>query len=186
MGITNSTERHPDLNKPCPAPNQPFVANQTTNPQVNNNNNQFQNALTNPTIVQPIQANNASLEASKTINKNRKNKNKNNIGNTIPVENQKESNEFQNTVENPENEELKPEDPTYGSVTNSSTTPPVEGGEESNVEKAMKGGYKKIKKMKLTNSELREILKKHNMKVSNKGKYYTKKQLLAKIRELKL
>jgi hypothetical protein len=174
MGITNSTERHPDLNKSCPAPNQPFVANQTTNPQVNNNQ----------TNVQPIQANNASLEANKTINKNRNNKNK--IGNTIAVENQKESNEFQNTVENPENEELKPEDPTYGSVTNSSTTPPVEGGEESNVEKAMKGGYKKIKKMKLTNSELREILKKHNMKVSNKGKYYTKKQLLAKIRELKL
>jgi hypothetical protein len=183
MGITNSTERHPDLNKPCPAPNQPFVANQNTNPQVNNSN-QFQNALTNPTIVQPIQANNASLEASKTINKNRKNKNK--IGNTIPVENQKESNEFQNAVQNQESEEIKPTDPTYGSVSNSSTTPPVVGGEESNIEKAMKGGYKKIKKMKLTNSELREILKKHNMKVSNKGKYYTKKQLLAKIRELKL
>jgi hypothetical protein len=180
MGITNSTERHPDLNKPCPAPNQPFVANQNTTSTTN---------VKPSTNVEPIQVNNASLEASKTINKN-KNKNKN-VGNTIPVENknQQESNSNENEFQNAlTGEESKPEstDPTYGSVTNSATTPPLEGGEESNIEKALKGGYKKIKKMKLTNGELREILKKHNMKVSNKGKYYTKKQLLAKIRELKL
>ncbi len=182
MGIISSTQRHPDLNKPCPAPNQPFVANQTTTTA---------NANTKPsTIVEPIKVNNASLEASKTINNNRKN-NKQNVGSTIPVKNPKEqnnNNEFQNALENPNGEEPKPEStiPNYGSVTNSATPPAVEGGEESKIEKALKGGYKKIKKMKLTNSELREILKKHNMKVSNKGKYYTKKQLLAKIRELKL
>ena len=110
MGINNSkvestqpTERHPDLNKPCPAPNQPFVANQTTTTA---------NANTKPsTIVEPIQVNNASLEASKTINQSRNNKNNNN--------------KFQNALTG---EEPKPEStiPNYGSVTNSATTPTLE------------------------------------------------------------
>ena len=60
------------------------------------------------------------------------------------------------------------------------------GGDKEKNEIEKLGGYHKIKKMKLSNKKLREILKSCKMKISKNGKYLTKKQLLNQIKMFKI
>ncbi len=169
MGLAQSTEQQAEK---CPLPGQPFIA--TTN-----------------NVSKEIESARQRINDLKELKKNNLNK----IGNTIPV-----PIPLKNNSGNSGNIELKETSTTETSTPNGTSEITEEKVEETDgtkinlwrdnqkrVEefKSMGGGFKSLKKMKLKNSELRELLKQNNLKISYKGKYLTKKQMLNKLKMLK-
>lgn len=156
MGTTQSVE---EGDKKCPLPGKPFVA--TANNVVNATEKACNRAkrIKEKLLMQPEE-----------------------VMDTVPTIRNKEMNEGEPL--HPSTSPSKPVEMTWREK-----RPSVEEGEkEQPVPQwrkylTQKGGMKAIKKLHV--KELRELLKENRIKITNKGKYLSKKQMLNKLKMIK-
>lgn len=196
MGASQSSDMQ------CPMPNQPFVP-QNTNTTVENiniftermkkkqNRNTLKTNLVN-TIPVPenIQKGKSTISESETplpmFPPNQPPKPANETSNFV-TETSNNVKPVTSTVvnENPSNvSEVK--DEIKDEVKEENPEKTEEEKEKEEIRNIMKGGSKYLKSKKITNEYLREVLKKNKIKVTHKGKYLNRKQLVAKLKMIKL
>ncbi len=189
MGASQSSDMQ------CPMPNQPFVP-QNTNTTVENINiftermkkKQMKNRInTNIVNTIPVPENiqkgkNMISEPETPLPMFPPNQPPKPANETIQIQNEIETvkqnpvNEISESKEEEVKEEIKEEIPEKTE----------EEKEKEEIRNIMKGGSKYLKSKKITNEYLREVLKKNKIKVTHKGKYLNRKQLVAKLKMIKL